>query len=77
MNETSPALRFQLPRGSNVATKDHWAAMLDADGSGIPDEWVHARNDDNVTGSAQSNSDGSFSITVPIEGHLPPGGFNR
>ena len=57
---------FQLTEG--LCSTKITGRLLDADGIGIPDVWVYARDENNSSASARTESDGSFSITVPGPG---------
>ena len=56
---------FKLPAGA-CATKIS-GRLLDSEGNGIADTWVFA-NKDEEDGSAQTDANGSYSITVPSAG---------
>lgn len=59
-------IRFQLTEG--LCSTKITGRLLDADGIGIPDMWVYARDEDGSSASARTESDGSFSITVLGQG---------
>ena len=58
-------VKFKLPVGA-CATKIA-GRLLDSEGNGIADTWVFA-NKDGGNASAQTDGDGSYSITVPATG---------
>ena len=59
-------LRFQLPAGA-CSTKIS-GRVLDAEGNGIANAWVHAQIDGGSSTGRQASADGSFSITLPQAG---------
>ena len=59
-------IRFQLTEG--LCSTKIVGRLLDAGGTGIRDVLVYARDEDNSTSYARTDSNGSFSITVPGTG---------
>jgi len=59
-------VRFQLTEG--LCSTKIAGRLLDGDGTVISDVRVYARHDDNSSAWATTDSDGSFSITVPSAG---------
>ena len=59
-------IRFELTEG--LCSTKITGHLLDADGVGIADVWVYAREESNSTAYARTEDDGSFSITVPGAG---------
>ncbi|MCY3567417.1 MAG: carboxypeptidase-like regulatory domain-containing protein, partial [Chloroflexi bacterium] len=55
-------IKFQLTEG--LCSTKIAGRVVDPDGAGVPDVRVYARDEDNSTASARTESDGSFSITV-------------
>ena len=65
-NSDVTGVRLQLTEG--FCSTKITGRLLDADGVGIADLWLYARNEDNSTATAWTEGDGSFSITVPSAG---------
>ena len=64
--QDASGIRFQLTEG--LCSTAISGRLLDADGSGVGEVWIYARNEDNETAAAQTESDGSFRVTVVGEG---------
>ena len=65
VDSDADGIRFVLPDG--VCSSKIVGVLLDAEGNGIANTWVHAQGDDG-NGNDQTDSDGAFTITLPSAG---------